>query len=476
MAKDYSGFPRNLILPLPANENLSGQLSIATKPAIFLTGNPLRHITVMTLTSSIGLLTMFIVDFVDLLYIAQLGDSALTAAMGFAATILFFGTAFNIGLMIAISALAARRIGQGDAEYARRYLTNILALSLFMVVPLMTVFFVFAPQILELAGATGTTKEAAASYIRIFAPFMPFAVGGMVCSGFLRAHGAARAAMNVTLAMGITNAILDPIFIFGLGLGINGAAIASSCAAIVSAIVAITPILKNYGGFESFHIKWFKEDLKPVSAILIPAVLTNLATPLGGFISYRFIAAYSDEVIAGFAVIGRVVPVAFCLLFSLSGAVGPIIGQNFGALNFDRIRLTIKQSMGFAMAYTLLIWPVLWLSSDPISDVFNLEAKGREIFWLFAVVLAPLFFFNGVLFISNATCNNLERPRWSTYLNWARNTLGLIPFLWFGEKYYGLEGVLIGPGIGGIFFGLLGYLVTRHLVSFQERVHRPDSN
>lgn len=429
----------------------------------------------MTLTSSIGLLTMFIVDFVDLLYIAQLGDSALTAAMGFAATILFFGTAFNIGLMIAVSALAARRIGQGDAEYARRYLTNILVLSFIMVVPLAVTFFVFAPEILDLAGATGTTKDAAASYIRIFAPFMPFAVGSMVCSGFLRAHGAARAAMNVTLTMGITNAILDPIFIFGFGLGMDGAAIASSCSAIVSAMVAIVPILKNYGGFEKFHINWFKEDLKPVSAILVPAVLTNLATPVGGFISYRFIAEYPDEVIAGFAVIGRVVPVAFCLLFSLSGAVGPIIGQNFGALNFDRIRMTVKQSMGFAFGYTLLIWPVLWLFSDPISDLFNLEAQGRHLFWLFAVVLTPLFFFNGVLFISNAACNNLERPRWSTYLNWTRNTVGLIPFLWFGEKYYGLEGVLIGPGIGGIIFGLLGYLVIRHLVNFQEQANQSKS-
>lgn len=472
MAKDYRGILTNLILPLPASENLPGKSKIATKPAIFLTGNPLRHITVMTLTSSVGLLTMFIVDFVDLLYIAQLGDSALTAAMGFAATILFFGTALNIGLMIAISALAARKIGQGDSDYARRYLTNILALAFVIVAPLSAAFFIFAPEILELAGATGSTKEAATSYIRIFSPFMLFAVGGMVCSGFLRAHGAARAAMNVTLAMGVSNAILDPIFIFGLGLGMDGAAIASSCAAIISAIFAVIPILRHYGGFERFHRSWFKEDLGPVSAILIPAILTNLATPVGGFISYRFIAGYSDEVIAGFAVIGRVVPVAFCLLFSLSGAVGPIIGQNFGALKFDRIRLTISQSMGFALVYTLLVWPLLWLFSDPICDIFNVEAQGRHLFGLFALILTPLFFFNGMLFISNAACNNLERPRWSTYLNWGRNTLGLVPFLWFGEKYYGLEGVLIGPGIGGIIFGLLGYLVIRHLIGLQEKIHR----
>ena len=196
---------------------------------------------------------------------------------------------------------------------------------------------------------------------------------------------------------------------------------------------------------------------------------------MGGFISYRFIASYSDEVVAGFAVIGRVVPVAFCLLFSLSGAVGPIIGQNFGALNFDRIRSTVNQSMAFALGYTLLIWPVLMLLSEPISDIFNLEAQGRHLFWLFALVLTPLFFFNGMLFISNAACNNLERPRWSTYLNWGRNTLGLIPFLWLGEIYYGLEGVLIAPAIGGVLFGLFGYLAIRRLIALQESQKRPES-
>jgi MATE family, multidrug efflux pump len=459
-------------LPIPANIFIFQDHIIASQPAIFLTGNPMRHITVMTLTASIGLLTMFIVDFVDLLYIAQLGDSALTAAMGFAATILFFGTAFNIGLMIAASALAARKIGQGDAEYARRYLTNILALSMMLIIPLAIIFFIFAPQILDLAGAKGTAKEAATGYIRIVAPFMPFSVTAMVCSGFLRAHGAARRAMNVTLSMGIANAILDPIFIFGFGLGINGAAMATACAAIVSSILAVAPIIKHYGGFQAFASVPFKEDLKPVTAILLPAIMTNVATPVGGFISYRFIASYPDDVIAGFAVMGRVVPVAFCLLFSLSGAVGPIIGQNFGALKFDRIRLTIKQAMGFALGYTLLIWPLLFLLQGPISDLFNLQGEGRDVFWLFAAFLTPLFFFNGMLFIANAACNNLERPAWSMIMNWLRNTLGILPFLWIGGALYGLPGIVIGPAIGGVLFGIIGYAIARHLVNIQEANHQ----
>ncbi|SIN66056.1 putative efflux protein, MATE family [Parasphingorhabdus marina DSM 22363] len=451
-----------------SGQNPTQDRPISSQQAIFLSGKPIRHITVMTLTASVGLLTMFIVDFVDLLYIAQLGDSALTAAMGFAATILFFGTAFNIGLMIATSALASRSIGQGDPRFARRYLTNILVLSMMIMIPLAIIFFVFAPQLLELAGADGMARDAASGYIRIVAPFMPFGVAAMVCSGFLRAHGAARRAMNVTLSMGITNAVLDPIFIFGLDLGINGAAIASAIAAIVSAGVAIVPVIKSYGGFEKFSAEFFRIDLKPIMAILLPAIMTNVATPVGGFISYRFIAGYSDDVVAGFAVMGRITPVAFCLLFSLSGAVGPIIGQNFGAGKFDRIRLTIQQAMLFALGYTLLVWPLLLLLNEPIADIFNLEAQGRDLFWTFALVLTPLFFFNGILFISNAACNNLERPAWSMIMNWLRNTLGLIPFLWIGGALYGLEGILIGPAIGGIIFGILGYAVSRYLVNLHE--------
>lgn len=447
----------------------SGTETVATQPAIFLTGSPLRHVATMSLTASIGLLTMFIVDFADLFYIAQLEDNALTAAMGFAATILFFGTAFHIGLMIATSALASRHIGQGDPERARQYLTNILVLSMMLIIPLASLFFIFAPEILSLAGADGTANAAATSYIRIVAPFMPFSVTAMVCSGFLRAHGAARRAMNVTLSMGIANAILDPIFIFGFGWGMDGAAIASACAAVVSAVFAFRPVMKIYGGIAPFAGRNFRKDIRPIMAILIPAILTNVATPVGGFISYRFISDYPDEVIAGFAVVGRIVPVVFCLLFSLSGAVGPIIGQNFGARQFDRIRVTIRQATLFALVYTLAIWPILYFLNDPISDAFNLAGDGRHVFRLFAIVLTPLFVFNGMLFIGNAACNNLGRPTWSMLMNWLRNTLGLVPFLWLGREFYGLYGIVVGPAVGGIIFGIFGYMVAQYLVSMRER-------
>ncbi len=430
----------------------------------FLTGSLLRHVTVMTLTSSVGLLTMFVVDFVNLLYIAQLGVPALTAGMGYAATILFFFNAINIGLMIATSALASRKIGQGDAEYARRLLTNVSVIGLAFGIPIAFCFWFFSPDLLDLAGASGTTKSAAILYITIVAPILPLSVISMICSGFLRAHGAARLAMNVTLSLGITNAILDPIFIFGLDMGFVGAAWSTICASLVSALFAIVPVIRQFGGFQPWSLPQFQEDLPAITGIMFPAVLTNLATPAGGFIAYRFMGDYSDDAIAGYAVIGRMVPVLFCLIFSLSGAVGPIIGQNFGAHQFDRVRQTLRQAMLFAFFYTLAIWPLVLILSDPIANLFKLGPEGRELFWLFALVFTPLFFFNGMLFISNAACNNLGRPSWSMWTNWGRNILGTLPFIWLGSHYFGAPGVLLGPAFGGIVFGIGAYWLSRNLV------------
>ena len=88
--------------------------------AKFLTGNLFRHITVMSLTSSLGLMAVFAVDFIDMIFISMLGKSELAAAVGYAGAILFFTSSFGIGMAIAAGALVARALGAGDDEMASR--------------------------------------------------------------------------------------------------------------------------------------------------------------------------------------------------------------------------------------------------------------------------------------------------------------------------------------------------------------------
>lgn len=438
---------------------------VQQQPGRFLSGSLMRHVTVMTLTASIGLLAMFLVDFADLFFISQLGDPALTAAMGFAATLLFLNSALNIGLMITVSALAARRIGMGQGDSARALFTQVLLLGVAMSALVSLVFWVFAPQLMTALGADGAAHDGAVQYIRITAPFGPITIAGMVSSGFLRAHGDARRAMNVTLAMAVGNGVLDPILIFGFGLGFAGAAYATVGSIFLMAITAALPVWRLYGGFVPIDRASFAANLPAIRAIMLPAILTNLATPVGGMIAFRLISDYGENAVAAYAVIGRIVPVAFCLLFSLSGAVGPIIGQNFGAGLVDRVRGAIDNAGMFALGYIAVIWPVLMLLAGPIAAAFNLQGEGPRLVWLFALVVAPLFVFNGILFISNAAFNNLDHPNWSAAINWLRNTLGVLPFAWIGGQYFGAAGILIGPALGGSAFGLIAYAMTHRLVA-----------
>lgn len=428
----------------------------------------MRHIVVMSLSASLGLLSIFLVDFIDLYFISMLGNTALTAAVGYAGTLIFLTMSAGIGLMIAMSALASQRIGRGDPDDARRIATNVFVAGIGVGFIISAILFIFAPQLMGLIGATGEAQIRGANYMRIIAPSAPIMMIGMIGSGLLRAHGDARRAMNATLAAGFVNAIFDPIFIFVLGLEIEGAAFASVCARLAMAFTALYPVFKHYGGISPFKKPLFINDIREICGIAAPAILTNIATPFGALIVTRFVAVYGDDAVAGYSVVGRLIPLAFCVIFALSGAIGPIVGQNFGAGDFTRVRETIRKAMMFTGVYTLVVWLLLLASTGLIANQFSLGETGTELVKVFTLVIAPLFFFNGVLFVSNATFNNLNRPTWSTLLNWMRNTIGTVPFIWLGAKWAGASGVLIGQAVGGIFFGVLGVWLAIRLAAQYE--------
>ncbi len=448
---------RGLIFPKRTSD-------LSSPGAIFLEGSLMRHIAVMAISASIGLVSIFLVDFADLLFIAMLGDPALTAAVGFASTLLFVTFSVTIGLTIAISALSARLIGAGNTAEARRLATSAIAFGLAVSATVSIAMWLAAPAILALIGARGDTLDHAVSYLRIVVLAMPVSTFGLMSSGLLRAHGDARRAMVVTLSAGGVNAVLDPVFIFSLGLGLEGAAYASVCARLATAIMAGLPVIRHYGGYAPFDGKRFALDIRPILGIAVPAILTNIATPIGGAVVTRAVAPFGDEAMAGYAVVGRLVPLSFCVLFALSGAVGPIIGQNFGAGKLGRVRGTISRAALFAALYVAAIWVVLLVLQGPISAQFRLDASGRAMVFWFALLGAPLFVFNGILFISNATFNNLGRPIWSSLLNWGRNTLGIIPFVMVGAMVGGAPGVIVGQAVGGVVFGLLGLWLAFRLV------------
>ncbi|WP_297772056.1 MATE family efflux transporter [uncultured Roseovarius sp.] len=430
----------------------------------FTQGNLFRHVSVMSFTSSIGLMAIFAVDLIDIVFISMLGREELAAAAGYASTIMFFASAVNIGLSIAAGALVARAEGKRDRVAAREYATSsaVIAIAVGLLLPVLALPFL--GEILALIGAKGSMADMAADYLWIILPTTFVSGLSMVAVAVLRSYGDARGAMYPALLGGGVNAVADPIFIFALGMGLNGAAVATVLARLATMVLALGLAVGKYNAFARPRPHCVARDFRDTAEIAMPAVMGTVATPVGTAIVMREMAKYGADAVAALAVINRLVPVVFAVVLALSGAIGPIFGQNFGAGRMDRVYEALLDGLKFLAVYVLAMSALLFLLRAPIADAFDATEQMRGLLYLYLGPLALASFFNGTIFVANASFDNLGHPGYSTGVNWARNTLGTWPFAIAFGALWGAQGVLVGQAVGGALFAAIAAWLSLRVI------------
>ena len=429
----------------------------------------MRHVLVMTAAASIGLMSIFIVDLLSLLYVSRLGYPNLTAAVGYATQVLFFSVSINLGLSIAIGALVSRAIGAGDRRVARRLAASGLV-HVFIISGLVSCAALpYRREILQLLGASGEALDVASTYL-VFT--LPATIGlglGMALAGILRGVADARRAMYVTLSGALATAVLDPIFIFGLGLGVKGAAIVTIFSRLIFVAVGLIGAVGKHDLIAWPRFSGALSDTGVLMTIAIPAILTNVAAPVANAYAMRISSHFGDPVVAAFAIMDRISPVAFGVLFALSGSVGPILGQNYGARLYGRLRQILSDSFVFAATYVVFIALALSQAAPLIIHVFAARGQTAELLNFFCVTCGGLWFFLGGICVANASFNNLGFPILSTLFNWGRATAGTMPFVTLGAAHFGPRGGFLGLIAGAALFGvlavLMAYFVTVRLAS-----------
>ena len=429
----------------------------------------MRHVAVMTATSSVGLMAVFVVDLLSLLYVSWLGRPEATAGVGFATIVLYLMISVNVGLMIAVTALTSRSIGAGDRADARRLAASSLALMAVAGFVLSALILPLLPWLLTKLGARGEAYAVAHSFLWITLPSNVLMALGMGFSGVLRAVGDAKRAMYVTLAGGIVIAGLDPLLIFGLGLGPNGAAVATVISRVILVAVGYHGAVRIHGIVARPTLAGLRADAGRSFAIAAPAILTNLSNPIANAFFASIIARFGDQAIAATAIIDRLVPVAFGALFALSGAIGPILGQNWGALRFDRMRRALTDSVCFAATCVAVAWLLLVLLRHQLTALFDASDETAEIVVFFCLISGPMWLFVGALFVANAAFNNLGMPLYSTVFSWGRATLGTVPMAFIGAHYAGPKGALAGVALGAVLFGVLALIFAYRAIGKLER-------
>ncbi len=428
----------------------------------------MRHVAVMTATGSIGLMAIFVVDLLSLFYVSRLGDQTFKAAVGYSSQVLFLAMSINIGLTIAVSATVSRALGAGDRARARRLAASGLTICAITASIIALALFVYREPILQVAlHAQGRSFEVASNFLAITLPANILMGFGMCFSGVLRAAGDARRAMYVTLAGGIVTAFTDPLLIFGFGLGVYGAAWATVISRLVFFGVGAWGAIGVHKLVAPPNFRAMLGDIRPIMSIGLPAILANLATPVAAVYTTRIFSDFGEAAVAASAIIDRVIPVLFGVIFALTGSIGPIIGQNLGAKLMGRVRRAITDSFVLSVGYAFLAWAALALLSPLIVAGFDAQGQSAHLVTFFARYGVSAWVFITCLFVANTVFNNLGFPLLSTAFNWGRATLGTIPFATLGAKFGGVEGAMLGVAFGAALFGLsavaTAYYVTSRL-------------
>lgn len=408
----------------------------------FVTGSLMRHVVEMSLSGALGLSFTFLVDFLALFWISRRGIQAEMAAVGIAGTIQFAVLSLGIGMMIGAVALVAQAIGMGDRLRARRIATTAMVLTVLVQVVLSDLIWTFRHAILAASGAEGQVLRLSVDFLAVTLPSMPLIAAGILASTLLRAIGDAWRSMAVTMTGGVVAMVLDPLLIIWMDMGIIGAGWSMVLARVAVVAVGFWFAVGVRDLLARPSVSDIRMFTRPYAAIALPAIATQLSTPFGNWILTREIATYGEGAIAGWSVIMRLTILAFGGIFALSGAIGGIIGQNYGARRPDRVAEAFVAALKFCAIYTLATWALMAALSGQIVAAFHLVPDGEAVLRVFTHWAAGGFIMTGALFVANATFNNLGRPLVSTGANWFRDGILMLPLSLLFAHALGAEGIV----------------------------------
>ena len=306
-------------------------------------------------------------------------------------------------------------------------------------------------------------------YIRPFAIVFPLLLVMMAVNGVLRAQGMAKSSTSVLLAYAAVNWVLDPILIGGIGtfegFGIAGAAYATGCGWIVAVVAAFVLLGKGDIPFNPGTLRGRRWGigLRALLKVAIPASFTNSISPAALAALTGLLAAESQEAVAGFGAGGRIQGVALVPLLALSGSIGAIAGQNWGAKRHDRAWRAMWQASLFCLAYGLAAAVILFTFCEWFAGLFSDEPAVIAAASEYLRITVWGFVGFGILIVVNGALNAVDKAASALVLSLARVFGVMLPFAILLRPAMGETAIysaeLVANMTGGLVAALLAWFV-----------------
>jgi putative MATE family efflux protein len=405
-----------------------------------LTKGPIPgHLVAMAVPMAAGMIFQTLYYFVDLYFVARLGDAAV-AGVSAAGNAMFIILALTQVLGVGTVALISHAVGRKDQPDANLIFNQSLLIAALCGVLTLIVGYTASMAYVRSIAADEATVQAGVTYLYWFMPGMALQFAMVAMGSALRGTGIVQPTMVVQILTLVINTILAPVLIAGVGtghpIGVAGAGLASTIAIVVG-VIMLTIYFVRLEKYVSFH----KEQWQPRVAVW--KRMLNIGLPAGGefalmflftAVTYWAIARFGAAAQAGFGIGGRIMQGIFLPVMAIAFAAAPVAGQNFGARQPERVRETFRSAVTMCTSLMFVLMLMCQWRPDVLIRLFSKEAQVIDVGSQFLHIISWNFVLSGVIFTCSSMFQALGNTLPSLYSSATRLITYSVPLIWVSTQ------------------------------------------
>ena len=385
-------------------------------------------------------------------HIEGIGAVALTG-VGLTFPIIMLISAFAALVGMGGAPLSSIKMGEGNNEKAEKILGNCTAMLLLLAVVLTVFFMVFKDPLLMLFGASENTLPYASAYLTIYLIGTIFVQISLGLNAFINSQGFAKMGMITVLIGAVLNIILDPIFIFVFDMGVRGAALAT----IISQAVSACWVLRFLCGKKTIlriklqNFRFRKDFILPALALGLSPFVMQSTESLINIVLNSSLQKYGGDIAVGsMTIITSIMQIFLMPLTGLTQGAQPIVGFNFGAQQFDRVKKTFRLLLGACLAFSITLWASIMLFPGLFAAIFSNDAALIEHTIPCMRIYMAAMCLMGAQIACQQTFLAVGQAKISLFLAMLRKVVLLIPLVYILAVPFGVTGIFLAEPVADI--------------------------
>jgi len=399
----------------------------------------------------VGMLVASLYTLVDAYFVGGLGTSAMGAvsvSFPIGQFVIGLGALFGSGA----ASYIARLFGENNYEEANKTASTALFLSMAAGAVLIITSLVFLDKLLIMLGATETILPYARDYAYIYIIGSIFNFFTVTVSNTITAEGATRYSMVAQITGGIVNLILAPIMIYSLKWGIRGAAIATLIAMAVSFLLYLKYIIAKVGTLR-FHIKYVVFDKKIFKGILsvgVPVFVFQLLASMAIALTNTSASHYGDNAVAAMGIVTRILALGFGVIYGFLRGFQPIVGYNYGAHQFDRLREAVRVSLRWTTWFSTISAVLLIVFAPQVMALFSKDSMVIKTGSYALRIGAIPFITYGFVLVYAMLFLAMGKTLEGAIFTLSRQGVFFIPLILLLPRFLGMNGVIYAQPIADV--------------------------